>query len=223
MNDGQLQNFLPFALSLQKVASGMLGVTMDTIVSDNQPAERGPFVLDTSFFSNASGFFTADKPDAAYVIGGPANGTYIFRPCFYMPPELSSGIVGIECDTMADLCAYDQCNASCVWRDVVRYDNNLPTIFVAFDDPCFQQYPPAPGEGVGLYAWVATDSTWFTTVSITMERGIKFDWVPLHVELQSPAGGWATGYSARSMVDSGSSVTALPNLGQKSKRNCDEI
>jgi hypothetical protein len=165
---------------------------MQTLLADTDDTwERGPFTLDASFFTEAPGFWNEDMPDAAFRIDGTANGTWIYRPC------------GTDAPT--------SCNATCVWRDVVRYENNRPTIFIAHDDPCFLEYPP-PSDTmeVDLYAIVSTDSTALQAVWIKMERGIKWSWMPwLNVELQAPPGAWATGYYARPMVDSGSLVTSL--------------
>eukprot|EP01048_Picozoa_sp_COSAG05_P015248 COSAG05_NODE_1816_length_4031_cov_2.062309_2_plen_618_part_00 len=210
-------------MSLSKDAAGVLGVSMATIVSASQPAERGPFQLDSSFFSNSSGFFTDGRPDAALEIAGLGNGTYIFRPCIHMPTGIRPGTV--QCGaTRAEMCLSGSCNATCVWNQVVRYENNLPTILIPFDDPCFTQYPPqkweqtlendetepqTSGGGVDLYAWVQTKSEAQTVVTITMERGIKWRWMEEHVELQSPPQGMATGYEPRSMVDTGTYVTSL--------------
>ena len=131
---------------------------LDTLVAGStDELERGPFTLDATFFSRTdSGFWSEGEPDAAFRIEGIANGTYIYRPC-----EASLGA---------------SCSTTCVWTEVVWHQNNLPTIFVAFDDPCFVDYPPASGESVDLYAWVRTDSSDLEKVSITMERGIDWQW-----------------------------------------------
>jgi hypothetical protein len=101
---------------------------------------RGPFTLDSSFFSDSeSGFWTAGEPDAAFRIEGAATGTYMYRPCESPLPEA--------------------CATACVWKEVVWQQNNLPTIFIAFDDPCFVDYPPAAGESIDLYAKVQTESS----------------------------------------------------------------
>ena len=159
--------------------------------ADDTRWSRGPFPLDATFFSEwASGFWTAEMPDAAFRIDGDANGTWIYRPC----PDTAPA----------------SCSTTCMWDNVVQYQNNRPTIFVSFDDPCFLEYPPAVGAGVDLYAAVRTDRADMAAVWITMERGIKWAWDPwLNVELQAPWGEWAEGYEARPLVDSGSTTTGL--------------
>eukprot|EP01050_Picozoa_sp_SAG11_P008191 SAG11_NODE_709_length_7645_cov_51.686059_2_plen_1938_part_01 len=183
---------------------------LQTLVQGSEDLwSRGPFTLDESFFSGESLFWNDDMPDAAFRINGAGAGTKIYRPCGADAPA--------------------ECNTTCVWDEVVRYENNRPTIFVPFDDPCFVQYPPPESGAVDLYAWVSTDNSEMSAVWITMERGIKWSWVPrqwdvsrpmegerrgtrygrLNVELYAPYGEWATGYEARPMVDSGSAVTSI--------------
>ena len=101
---------------------------METLVRSDSPVVRGPFTLDSSFFSasysaalseqlidessssdwalddvssNVSGFWTKDMPDAAFRIVGAANGSFVFRRCPDSAPST--------------------CNETCVWRDVVQY------------------------------------------------------------------------------------------------------
>ena len=192
---------------------------METLTRVADPVVRGPFTLDVSFFSSAynlvsdgasadgsgsgdwaadmessaTGFWTAEMPDAAFRIVGAGNGSFVFRPCPDSAPAM--------------------CNETCVWRDVIQYARNAPTIFIAFDDPCFLMYPPVSGNSVDLYIWVSTDEVESTVVTIRMERGIKWSWTDqagLDTELLSLAGArGAVGFDARSYVDSGSSVTSL--------------
>eukprot|EP01043_Picozoa_sp_COSAG02_P059441 COSAG02_NODE_7579_length_2950_cov_19.547176_3_plen_637_part_01 len=193
---------------------------METLVRSDSPVVRGPYTLDSSFFSasysaaldeqliddssssgwapdgvssNVSGFWTTDMPDAAFRIVGAANGSFVFRRCPDSAPST--------------------CNETCAWRDVIQYDRNAPTIFIAFDDPCFLAYPPLDGASVDLYVWVSTEEPDSTVVVTRMERAISWEWVEqpeLDTELLSAAGArGAVGFVARSYVDSGSSATSI--------------
>ena len=173
---------------------------METLTRVDSPVVRGPFTLDETFFSssygaalaastgtsgalwsNTSGFWNVDMPDAAFRVVGAANGSFVFRPCPDSAPAM--------------------CNETCVWRDVIQYDRNAPSIFIAFDDPCFLAYPPESGASVDLYIWVSTEELEPTVVTITMERGISWEWAEqaeLDTELLSTAGArGATGAGAR--------------------------
>jgi hypothetical protein len=215
LDSGSLAVTIPGALSLESRPNGKFGFRMDTIVGAGRKVARGPFVLDSTFTmrskSNQSGFFTEDQPDAAFALHGSVYGTYIFRPCIHWP--IGMPLDDVYCEkTEAQLCTKDPalgpCTASCMWNEVLRYENNLPTIYVAFDDPCFQDYS-TQGQDVTLYAWVASQSPHLAEVSVVMSKGIKWSWKPLNVELQAPTGAWATGFEARPMVHSGSKITSL--------------
>jgi hypothetical protein len=111
---------------------------------------RGPFTLDSTYFGTTSGFWNDAMPDAAFRIDGAANGTTIFRPCD------GAG-------------APANCAEICTWTELVRPDNGRPTIYVAFDEPCFVEYPPpADTLMVDLFATVTTDSSETQPIWITM-------------------------------------------------------
>jgi hypothetical protein len=97
----------------------------------------------------------------------------------------------------------------CVWRDVKHYENNPPAIEIAFDDPCFSMYPP-DNRVLPLFAWVTTDGGGAELVSVSMEKGIAWQWLTdVNVDLLSVYSGNATGVDPRSLVDTGSTVTSL--------------
>ena len=101
-----------------------------------------------------------------------------------------------------------------MWRELIQYDRNPPTIFIAFDDPCFLYYPPdGTDSSVDLYMSISTPEEGPTVVTVTMERGIKWSWldqVDRNTELLSvPGAQGAVGFVARDYVDTGSSVTGL--------------
>jgi hypothetical protein len=105
----------------------------------------------------------------------------------------------------------DACPELCVWRDVKQHENNPPSIDIAFDDPCFLMYPPDPDEGIlALFAMVRTDSDETAVVSVSMEKSVAWTWHQNHnVELMAEYGRNGSGYSARALVDTGSTKTGL--------------
>lgn len=160
-------------------------------------------------------------PDIAFRIHGaietlvqnkPQNLIFLFRPCYIDPPGLPADFYelnGINCTGNELAVAYsgatgaeEKVDPLCLWSVANAFEFNPPTIYVGYDDPCFEDGGEdgggvpgtnAAGEKVlDLYSFVSVPGEVAVFVRVDMEKGKRLN-TALQPENVASAGAKLTG------------------------------